>query len=64
VPQKDTLRGTEEAEITRPNQVWAMDITYIPMERGFARWSHRVRPQGGEVNRRPIGTLRRCMRLM
>jgi putative transposase len=22
-------------EITRPNQVWAMDITYIPMERGF-----------------------------
>ena len=26
------LRGIE---ITRPNQVWAMDITYIPMERGF-----------------------------
>jgi len=26
------LRGTE---ITRPNQVWAMDITYIPMARGF-----------------------------
>ena len=25
------LRGVE---ITRPNQVWAMDITYIPMERG------------------------------
>ncbi|MEY9740614.1 transposase InsO family protein [Bradyrhizobium ottawaense] len=22
-------------EITRPNQVWAMDITYIPMVRGF-----------------------------
>jgi putative transposase len=21
--------------ITRPNQVWAMDIAYIPMERGF-----------------------------
>jgi putative transposase len=21
--------------ITRPNQVWAMDITYIPMQRGF-----------------------------
>ena len=26
------LRGME---ITRPNQVWAMDITYIPMTRGF-----------------------------
>ena len=26
------LRGVE---ITRPNQVWAMDITYIPMVRGF-----------------------------
>src|SRR5258706_10996116 len=26
------LRGIE---ITRPNQVWAMYITYIPMERGF-----------------------------
>ena len=26
------LRGLE---ITRPNQVWAMDITYIPMARGF-----------------------------
>jgi putative transposase len=26
------LRGVE---ITRPNQVWAMDITYIPMARGF-----------------------------
>ena len=26
------LHGTA---ITRPNQVWAMDITYIPMERGF-----------------------------
>jgi putative transposase len=27
------LRGME---IVRPNQVWAMDITYIPMARGFA----------------------------
>jgi putative transposase len=26
------LRGME---ITRPNQVWAMDITYIPMAHGF-----------------------------
>jgi len=26
------LRGTE---VTRPNQAWAADITYIPMERGF-----------------------------
>jgi putative transposase len=40
------LRG---AEITRPNQVWAMDITYIPMARGFVYlavvldwFSHRV----------------------
>jgi len=24
-----------EIEITRPNQVWAMDITYIPMAHGF-----------------------------
>jgi putative transposase len=22
-------------EVTRPNHVWAMDITYIPMARGF-----------------------------
>ncbi|GGK05233.1 hypothetical protein GCM10011394_12990 [Luteimonas terricola] len=26
------LRGLK---IDRPNQVWAMDITYIPMARGF-----------------------------
>ena len=26
------LRGLE---ITRPNQVWAADITYLPMARGF-----------------------------
>jgi putative transposase len=26
------LRGLD---ITKPNQVWAMDITYIPMARGF-----------------------------
>src|SRR5204863_7874303 len=26
------LRGVA---VTRPNQVWAMDITYIPMARGF-----------------------------
>ena len=26
------MRGIE---VTRPNQAWAMDITYIPMARGF-----------------------------
>src|SRR5512145_639967 len=26
------LRGLE---VTRPNQVWAMDITYVPMRKGF-----------------------------
>ena len=26
------LRGLE---VNRPNQVWAIDITYVPMERGF-----------------------------
>ena len=47
------LRGMA---VTRPNQVWAMDITYIPMARGFVylavvlyasrlcRSSHRNRP--------------------
>jgi hypothetical protein len=30
------LRGIE---ITRPNQVWAMDITYIPMAHGFVNSS-------------------------
>jgi putative transposase len=29
---QDLLRGMQ---ITRPNQVWAMDITYIPPARGF-----------------------------
>jgi putative transposase len=24
--------------VTRPNQVWTMDITYIPMARGFIYW--------------------------
>jgi putative transposase len=41
---KTTLRSQEHAvypyllkelEVTRINQVWAMDITYIPMKRGF-----------------------------
>jgi hypothetical protein len=22
-------------EVSRPNQVWAMDITYVPMAKGF-----------------------------
>src|SRR3981189_1845178 len=38
------LRG---AAITRPNQVWAMDITYIPM----ARLDH----HGGGILRRDVG---------
>src|SRR5437899_12452138 len=29
------VRVVRGIEITRPNQVWAMDITYIPMARGF-----------------------------
>ena len=41
------LRGME---ITRPNQVWAMDITYIPMARGrdpLSCWTGR--PPGSVV---------------
>ena len=30
-----TLTAARELPTTRPNQVWAMDITYIPMARGF-----------------------------
>ena len=29
------LRDEFSYPATRPNQVWAMDITYIPMARGF-----------------------------
>ena len=34
-PQDLSVSAARHA-ITRPNQVWAMGITYIPMERGFA----------------------------
>jgi len=33
--KKSTRTCCDGMEITRPNQVWAMDITYIPMARGF-----------------------------
>ena len=39
------LRGLE---VSRPNQVWAMDITYIPMARGFV---YLAAVMGGYVNR-------------
>ena len=43
------LRGMA---VTRPNQVWAMDITYIPMARGFvylAVGTPLVQPTGSVV---------------
>ena len=33
--------------ITRANQVWALDTTYIPMARGFVYLTARVGAQGG-----------------
>ena len=51
------LRGMA---ITRPNQVWAMDITYIPMARGFLYlavvldwFSRRPRPPSKLTQRKP-----------
>jgi 8-oxo-dGTP diphosphatase len=32
---KAALQKPRGMAITRPNHVWAMDITYIPMARGF-----------------------------
>ena len=43
------LRGMK---IVRPNQVWAMDITYIPMARGFvylAAVDRLVQPPGSRL---------------
>ncbi len=35
-PRRNHTPGFKaKVAITRPNQVWAMDITYIPMARGF-----------------------------
>ena len=60
------LRGMA---ITRPNQVWAMDITYIPMARGFVYlavvldWATRRFCLGGCRSRwrRPSASRRRRM---
>ena len=32
------LSGSRKLPIIRPNQVWAMDIPYIPMARGSSIW--------------------------
>ena len=49
------LRGMR---IERPNQVWAMDITYIPMARGFVYLSQRggglVQPASARLRRLSI----------
>jgi transposase InsO family protein len=41
-------------EIVQPNQVWAMDITYIPIARGFVypgRCARLVQPSRAAVER-------------
>jgi putative transposase len=38
--------------VTRPNQVWAMDITYVPMARGFVHPAAVIDYDGGGVLRR------------
>ena len=48
------LRGVE---ITRPNQVWAMDITYVPMARGMAD----VHTQALTASHPITPTSRRCL---
>jgi len=37
------LRGLT---VDRPNQVWAADITYIPMAKGFSTWAAHSRTGG------------------
>ena len=44
-----------DMEITRPNQVWAMDITYIPMARGFVYLAQQ-RQRGSRFDR-PLSKL-------
>ena len=54
--------------VTRPNQVWAMDITYIPMARGFvylAAVVDLVQPEGSRmevIDYAGNGVLSRCGR--
>jgi hypothetical protein len=47
-------------EITRPNQVWAMDITYIAMARGFVYLAVVLDCPISDVARSPASSTRIC----